>query len=424
MKTDELRAKLEGNGYDSWLVDIYVNRDLLAGQKQRYLKAIAEFEGLYGPGEVEVYSAPGRSEVCGNHTDHQHGRVLACAINLDAIGLVRKQADYIKIVSDDMDIPDIDINDLRVRKEEVGTSQGLVRGVIAGIKQAGYQVGGFKAYITSDVLIGAGTSSSAAFETLIGIIISGLYNNLEIDPITLAKIGQYSENVYFGKPCGLMDQMASSIGSLITIDFYNIEKPIIRRLEFDLDKHKYSLCIVDTKRSHADLTADYASIPQEMRAVAKCFNKEYLSDVNEDEFYAKIEVVRRIVGDRPLLRACHLFAENKRVDLAVTALKNNDMASFKQIIQESGRSSYQYLQNVYSSADPQNQAVSLGLCLSESFIGNSGVCRVHGGGFAGTIQAFVKNEAVMDYRNKIEKVFGKGSCHILSIRKYGGIRVF
>lgn len=423
IKATILVEELNNKKYDELLNDIYVDTNLLDYQRERYVKAINKYVSLYGDTDVEIYSAPGRSEVGGNHTDHQHGCVLAAAVNLDAIAVVGRVDNKIKVLSDDFDIAPINLEDLEIKKAEEGTSEALIRGVCARLKELGYNVGGFNAFITSDVLMGAGLSSSAAFETIIGTIISGLYNDMTIDPVVIAQVGQYAENVYFGKPCGLMDQCASSVGSLINIDFNDVAKPIVNKVDVDFSKFGHSLCIVDTKGSHADLTDEYASIPMEMKKVANYFGKEFLREVDEEDFFNDIAGARKACQDRAVLRAIHLFEENKRVDQEVKALNNSDFETFKKVVKESGDSSYKFLQNVYANCDVQNQSVSIGLAMSEKIIGRNGVCRVHGGGFAGTIQAFVKDEFVTAYKTEIERVFGKGSCHVLKVRKYGGKKV-
>ena len=422
-KATILVEELNNKKYDELLNDIYVDTNLLDYQRERYVKAINKYVSLYGDTDVEIYSAPGRSEVGGNHTDHQHGCVLAAAVNLDAIAVVGRVDNKIKVLSDDFDIAPINLEDLEIKKAEEGTSEALIRGVCARLKELGYNVGGFNAFITSDVLMGAGLSSSAAFETIIGTIISGLYNDMTIDPVVIAQVGQYAENVYFGKPCGLMDQCASSVGSLINIDFNDVAKPIVNKVDVDFSKFGHSLCIVDTKGSHADLTDEYAAIPMEMKKVANYFGKEFLREVDEEDFFNDIAGARKACQDRAVLRAIHLFEENKRVDQEVKALNNSDFETFKKVVKESGDSSYKFLQNVYANCDVQNQSVSIGLAMSEKIIGRNGVCRVHGGGFAGTIQAFVKDEFVTAYKTEIERVFGKGSCHVLKVRKYGGKKV-
>ena len=417
IKATILVEELNNKKYDELLNDIYVDTNLLDYQRERYVKAINKYVSLYGDTDVEIYSAPGRSEVGGNHTDHQHGCVLAAAVNLDAIAVVGRVDNKIKVLSDDFDIAPINLEDLEIKKAEEGTSEALIRGVCARLKELGYNVGGFNAFITSDVLMGAGLSSSAAFETIIGTIISGLYNDMTIDPVVIAQVGQYAENVYFGKPCGLMDQCASSVGSLINIDFNDVAKPIVNKVDVDFSKFGHSLCIVDTKGSHADLTDEYAAIPMEMKKVANYFGKEFLREVDEEDFFNDIAGARKACQDRAVLRAIHLFEENKRVDQEVKALNNSDFETFKKVVKESGDSSYKFLQNVYANCDVQNQSVSIGLAMSEKIIGRNGVCRVHGGGFAGTIQAFVKDEFVTAYKTEIERVFGKGSCHVLKVRK-------
>ena len=420
IKATILVEELNNKKYDELLNDIYVDTNLLDYQRERYVKAINKYVSLYGDTDVEIYSAPGRSEVGGNHTDHQHGCVLAAAVNLDAIAVVGRVDNKIKVLSD---IAPINLEDLEIKKAEEGTSEALIRGVCARLKELGYNVGGFNAFITSDVLMGAGLSSSAAFETIIGTIISGLYNDMTIDPVVIAQVGQYAENVYFGKPCGLMDQCASSVGSLINIDFNDEAKPIVKKVDVDFSKFGHSLCIVDTKGSHADLTDEYAAIPMEMKKVANYFGKEFLREVDEEDFFNDLAGAIIACQERAVLRAIHLFEENIRVDLEVKALNNSDFETFKKVVKESGDSSYKFLQNVYANCDVQNQSVSIGLAMSEKIIGRNGVCRVHGGGFAGTIQAFVKDEFVTAYKTEIERVFGKGSCHVLKVRKYGGKKV-
>lgn len=414
---------IQNNVYNDTFLDIYVDQEQLEHQKLRYVQAIEKFIDLYGDQEVSIYSTPGRSEVCGNHTDHQHGEVLAAAINLDIIAVVAKDDTKIKILSDDYDIEAIHIDDLTLRENEKESSEGLIRGILARFQQLQYKIGGFVGYMTSDVLQGSGLSSSAAFEVMIGTILSGMYNDMKVDPVTIAKIGQYSENVYFGKPCGLMDQCACSVGSLIHIDFKDNENPIVEKINVDFPRFHHSLCIVDVHASHADLTEDYASIPEELKEVDHFFHQEYLRDVDEKEFYEHLTEVREAVNDRAVLRAIHVFKENKRVQQAVQSLKQEDFDTFKTIVKASGESSFKYLQNIYSNHYVGQQAVSLALALSEDLLGAHGVCRVHGGGFAGTIQAFVEDDYVEAYKQGIEKYFGEGSCHILKIRKYGGMKV-
>ena len=410
--------------YDNLLIDIYEDLDVISHQKARYANAIDEFIALYGENEIHIMSAPGRSEVGGNHTDHQHGQVLACGVNMDAIAIVTASDDgMIRIVSDDMHIADISIKCLDKVQEEEGTSEALVKGVVYKMLSDGYKVGGFSAYVTSEVLRGSGLSSSACFEVLIGTIQSYLYNNGSADPIYIAIASQYAENVYFGKPCGLMDQMASSVGSLVNIDFEDPAKPVVKRVDVDFSKFSHSLCVVDTKGDHADLTPEYAAVPKEMKDVAAVFGKEYLRDVSEEDFYNNIDKAREAAGDRAVLRAIHFYADHNRVGEQVKALEDGDFAKFLCLINESGDSSFEFLQNVYPVCDLNNQSVALCIALSKRILGGRGAVRVHGGGFAGTMQAFVPDDYVAVYKQEIEKYFGEGSCHVLKIRKYGGMKV-
>ena len=409
---------------DESLLDIYVDDSLLSYQKKRYMDAIISFDKEFGNKDISIFSAPGRSEISGNHTDHQRGQVLVAAVNLDAIAVVHKvEQDKVEIVSDGYEKIVISLDDLEPKKEEEGTTISLVKGVLGELSQRGYTVGGFLAYITSDVLIGAGISSSAAFETLIGTIVSGLYNEMSISPVEIAIVGQKAENVYFGKPCGLMDQMASSVGNLVYIDFEDTQNPLIRKVECDFEGFGYSLCITDTKSSHADCTNEYAAVPEEMKKVATVFGKNVLKEVSKEELLANIEKIRMAAGDRAVLRALHFVTENERVNKATESLNMGDFKGFLEAIKASGNSSFKYLQNVYMNTDIQHQNVSVALALSDIILGENGVCRVHGGGFAGTIQAFVKNEAVEDYKEYMDKAFGKGSCKVLKVRKYGGMKV-
>ncbi len=424
-QTEELKRQLTSGVFDSRLREIYVDEGLLSYQRGRYVGAIEEFEALFGAGEAEIYSAPGRSEVGGNHTDHQRGEVLAASVNLDAVAVVRRTKDSrIQLQSAGYPMICVELAESEPKKQEEGTSKALIRGMAAGLKKNGHAVGGFAAYVVSDVLNGAGLSSSASFEVLVGTVLSGLYNDMGISPVEIAQVAQYAENVYFGKPCGLMDQMASSVGGLIHIDFKDTAHPVVEKVDVDFGAYEHSLCITDTKGSHADLTEDYAAIPAEMRKVAACFGKEVLRQVDEAEFYRRLPEVRRRCGDRPTLRAIHFFAENRRVEGQVAALREGRFGDFLALIRESGLSSFQFLQNVYTNRDVLNQAVSVGLAVSEHVLPGHGVCRVHGGGFAGTIQAFVKNDFVEGYREALDAVFGEGSCHVLKVRPVGGIQVF
>lgn len=406
------------------LKDIYVDGSRISYQEARYTEALEAYVDTFGDQEIEIYSAAGRSEVGGNHTDHQHGMVLATSINLDAIAIVNKNEDNtVRVLSKGYPMIELQADDTEKRPEEESTSIGLIRGVLAGIKERGYQTGGFNAYVTSDVLNGAGLSSSAAFEAIVGTIIDGLYNEMKISMVEIAQVGQFAENVYFGKPCGLMDQMACAVGGLIHIDFADLENPIVEKVDVDFEAHHYSLCIVDTKGSHNDLTPEYAAVPYEMKKVASFFGKEFLREVDPAAFMAAIPQIRKEFGDRFVLRAIHFFGDNLRVANQVQALREGHFDEFLSLIRASGDSSFKYLQNVYTTKDIQKQNVSVALAVSENVLGNHGVCRVHGGGFAGTIQAFVENDFVETYRQALDAVFGEGSCHVLKVRKYGGMKV-
>ncbi|MBR5182347.1 MAG: galactokinase [Clostridiales bacterium] len=404
--------------------DIYCTDEFSAVQPERYSNAVGIFKSTFGTDPEAIFSAPGRTEIGGNHTDHQHGEVLAASINKDAIAFVAlRNDDHVNILAEGFGMTSIVLNDLDLRENEKGSTAALIRGVLAGINNNGYALGGFDAYITSDVLIGAGLSSSAAFETLIGTIVSGLYNNMSIDPVTIAKTGQYAENTYFGKPCGLMDQTACSVGNLVHIDFKDPANPIVDKVAFDFSKTDYVLCITDTKGSHADLTDEYAAVPSEMKTVASLLGYDFLRPVTLDDIICNIGMLREKAGDRAVLRAIHFINESKRAHEEADALRNDNMDRFLKLVKESGNSSFKYLQNVYTNKDVTVQNVSLALAVSDSVLDEDEASRVHGGGFAGTIQAFVKKANASKYQSYMNKVFGDGACEILAIRKYGGIRV-
>ena len=419
-----IRAALKDGAYRQKLEELYIDKKVADKQTERYLHALTCFEQEFGDGPAEIYSAPGRTEIGGNHTDHQHGNVLAASIHQDAIAVVRPTSEpVIRFLSQGYEVEQISLSDTAVNEKEYNTTTALVKGVVAGFLNHSLNVGGFDAYITSDVLIGAGLSSSAAFETLVGTILSGLYNNAEVSAVDIAKIGQYAENVYFGKPCGLMDQMACSVGNLVHIDFADPKEPIVERIEFDLSETGYCLCVTDTKGSHANLTPDYAAIPAEMKLAANALGKDYLGELTLEEVYEDLPQIRKKAGDRGALRAIHFVEENRRAILESNALKKKDMNEFLRLVKSSGDSSYKYLQNVYTNHDVEHQNVSVALALSEHLLGESGVSRVHGGGFAGTIQAFVPLSMKENYKQEMERVFGPGTCTVLFIRKYGGTKV-
>lgn len=405
------------------LKEIY-GEENVAEQAERYASAAKEFESMFGRKPERFFSAPGRTEVGGNHTDHNRGCVLAAGISLDVIAAVAPTDDgIIRIKSAGFPMDAVDISDLDIKDEEDGTSAALIRGVAEGMKKRGYKLGGFSAYTTSNVLKGSGLSSSAAFEVLVGTIISGLFNDFGVSPVEIAQISQFAENIYFGKPSGLMDQMASSIGSFITIDFNDPAKPIVEAIDFDFSTTGHSLCIVDTKGSHADLTPDYAAVPAEMKAVAKYFGKDALRDVDRAEVIANIPELRALLGDRAVLRAMHFYGDNERVGKQAAALRAHDFRRFLALINESGDSSYKYLQNIFSPSHPNEQGLALALFTASDVLRGEGACRVHGGGFAGTIQAFVPDDKLSYFKRRMETVFGKGSCYVLSIRPFGGTEV-
>lgn len=401
-------------------------KDELQAQRERYAQLENGFEEFFGyEGQLEYFSAPGRTEVGGNHTDHQRGRVLAASINLDIIAAAAKREDGIVTLKSKeyTKFDKIDIEDLGAKDEEREKSSAVIRGICARCKELGYKIGGFDCYTVSSVLKGSGLSSSAAFEVLVVTVISHLFNDGKIDPVEVAQISQYAENVYFGKPSGLLDQSASSVGGFTAIDFADSKKPVFEKINFDLDKYGYKLCVVDTGGSHADLTHEYAAIPVEMKKVAAFFGKEVLREVDEEEFKANIKELREKAGDRAVLRAIHFFSDNRLAKLEAEALKAGDFETFKSYVVKSGISSATRLQNVFASSNPSEQGLSLALAITEQVLEGKGAYRVHGGGFAGTIQAYVPKELLEDYRAVIEGVFGKGSCYVLSIRAVGGTKI-
>ncbi len=396
----------------------------LERQRERYAQLQNRFAEYFGEGDVSFFSAPGRTEVGGNHTDHNHGKVLAAAINLDAVAAACARNDLrIREKSEGHDLNAVDISSLEVVESEKGHSSALIRGVCDGFARRGYRVGGFDAAVASDVLSGSGLSSSAAYEVLIGTILNYLYNDGKVSAVEIAQIAQYAENVHFGKPCGLMDQMASSVGGFISIDFKNPPEPVIRKVDFDFATCGHALCIVDTGGSHNDLTEDYAAVRREMESVASAMEKRVLREVDPSDFYAQMGTLRGKVSDRALIRAMHFFCENERVDREADALSKDNFELFKNLVIESGYSSYMYNQNVFTPKAPLDQPVSLALALSAQILRGSGAWRVHGGGFAGTIQAFVPMELIQTYRERMESIFGAGTCMTLKIRPFGGIQV-
>ncbi len=398
----------------------------LENQKARYEKLIEGFKAFYGYDEnLEFFSAPGRSEVGGNHTDHQKGCVLAASVNLDIIGAVAKRDDNkISLKSLEYEKCDlIDLNTLEVQEDEIERSASVIRGISARCKQLGFEIGGFDCYTMSNVLKGSGLSSSAAFEVLVATVINHLYNDDKITPVQIAQICQYAENVYFGKPSGLLDQSASSVGGFTAIDFKDTQNPVFEQIAFDLAKYGHNLCVVDTGGNHADLTYEYAAVPNEIKAVAQYMGKEVMREVDEEEFYKNIPAIREKLGDRGILRAIHFYGDNKRAQDMAKALKEENFEQFLAYVTASGYSSATMLQNVFCSASPNEQGLSLALAITKNILNGKGACRVHGGGFAGTIQAYIPCELQEEYKEKIEAVFGKGSCYVLNVRPVGGTKV-
>ena len=424
MRANEL-IELLNNGGLSRYAALYSD---LEYTRERMISAINAFTKNYGEDrDIEIYSVPGRSEIIGNHTDHNHGKVMAGAINRDILAVVSKNdEDVIRFCSEGYSKDQIKISDVSSPdKFRKFTSRALVAGMADAFIKAGHVVGGYDAYSCTEVLKGSGLSSSAAFEVMVGNILNHLYNGGEVDNQEIAKYAQYSENVYFGKPCGLMDQMACAVGGFVYIDFEDNENPIVESVKFSLADAGYSLVIVNTGGSHAGLNEDYASVPAEMKAVAAHFGKPHLRGLTEEDILAAVPYLRRRTGDRALLRAIHFVRENDRVEKARAALKSGDLDRFYEIILASGRSSYQYLQNVYTNHNHMEQGISLALCATDGALsGKGGAFRVHGGGFAGTIQAFVKNEELDAYVGLMDSLFGEGAAMPLNIRPLGAVKLF
>ena len=383
-----------------------------------------EFFALFGAMPERYFSAPGRTEIGGNHTDHQRGRVLAAAVNLDTVAAVRcNGTDTIRIQSQGYPMCHVKLSELEPVAGEINSTPALIRGVAARFAQLGCQVGGFDAYCSSTVLPGSGLSSSAAYEVLIGTIINHLFFDAQVSQAEVAQIGQYAENVFFGKPCGLMDQTASAVGNLVTIDFFHKEAPQIRPVAFDFSACGHALCIIDSGADHADLTDEYAAVPGEIKAVAAWFGKEVLTQIPEADFYAAIPQLRESCGDRAVMRCIHFYRENARVPQQVAALERGDFDAFLALVKQSGYSSYMYLQNVIPAGYRQHQDVAVALALCEHYLEGRGAYRVHGGGFAGTVQAFVPFDMLAQFVAGVDGALGQGACHVLSIRPQGGVEM-
>ena len=427
--TIELKQQIAQGEYDAAFAKLYGADVAAAAQRERYISLLDQVEKEFGAERtVRLYSAPGRTEIGGNHTDHNNGVVLAGSVNLDMVAVVSpNEENVIRVKSLGFDkIDDVDVNILTPQPREAEHSASLIRGVAKGIVDAGGKVGGFDCYSTSNVLRGSGLSSSAAFEVCIGAILRGEYNNNDMGKfgqVKIAQIGQYAENVFFGKPCGLMDQTACAVGGVITIDFKDPSKPVVGQTVIDLAKHGFVMCISDTKGSHADLTDDYAAIRREMESVAEQFGKKVLRDVDEGEFYKAIPQLRKAVGDRAVVRAIHFYNDCRRASQLCEAVREDDFDTFLRLIIEGGHSSFEFNQNAYSIKAPQEQGVPLALALSQKILNGRGAWRLQGGGFAGTIQAFVPLDLLDAYKAAIDGCFGAGSCHVLNIRNYGAVPV-
>lgn len=392
---------------------------------ERYGKLLRMYGDTFGDDEgISLFSAPGRTEIGGNHTDHQHGRVLAASVDMDMIAAAAPTGGReICVKSEGYPMCWISLDDLSVKEEEKNTTASLIRGVAARFAQLGCEMGGFSACVMSSVLPGSGISSSAAFEVLIGNIVNSLFFGGRATAVEIAQIGQYAENVYFGKPSGLMDQTASSVGNILTIDFEDTEHPLVKRLDVDFEKTGLALCIIDSGADHADLTDEYAAIPLELKKVCQLLGKEVLREVPEDDFMEALPRIRREAGDRAVLRALHVYGDNARVPKQAEALEKGDMETFLRLVRESGRSSWLYLQNIVPCGSREHQEMAVALALCDKILGERGAYRVHGGGFAGTAQAFVPVDMLEEFRTGIERVLGEGSCHVLNIRPVGGTRI-
>ena len=398
--------------------------DDLAAARERIAKVLDEFQKTFGVGDdtpVALCSAPGRTEIGGNHTDHQHGRVLAGAVDLDFLACASPNGtNTIRFQSEGWPMVEVALDTLDPKEEEKESTAALVRGMAAQAAQKGYTVAGFDVYATSSVLPGSGLSSSAACEVLLGVIENHLFCHDELDPVTIAQMGQKAENVYFGKPCGLMDQTASSVGGAVTIDFADPAAPIVRALQVDLDSLGYALCIINCGADHADLTDEYAAVPREMRSVAAFFGKEVLREIKESDVLTNLPALRKAVGDRAVLRALHFLADNERVAKQADALAKGDMDTFLALVNESGHSSWEQLQDITPAGAVQEQSMAIALTVAQRALNGRGAYRVHGGGFAGTIQAFVPLDILAAFRSEIEDALGAGCCHVLRIRPVGG----
>ena len=423
MEIISLEKRLMGGELDAALTRLY-GEDRLEDARDRCLAVAAGFEKTFAYPPETLFSAPGRTELGGNHTDHQHGRVLAAAVDLDILAAASANSSgMIRVQSQGYPLIVVDLKELTPQQGEENTSAALIRGVAAKMAALGCPNAGVDMYMTSTVPGGSGLSSSAAFEVLVGTMLNELFFQGRCSAVEIAQIGQYAENVFFGKPCGLMDQTASSVGGVVAIDFADTEHPVVEQIDLDLQANGYALCILDSGADHADLTAEYAAITDELKAVCACFGKEVLRQVPEEDFLAQLPQVRRTAGDRAALRAFHVYAENRRAEQEAQALRRGDLEAFLALVRASGASSAQYLQNVVPTGQTAHQELMLTLALCEQILAGRGAVRVHGGGFGGTAQAFVPLDMLEEFRQRTEAVLGQGSCHVVTIRPVGGVRL-
>ena len=423
MNTSEMIREIASESFLRRIRTLYADKaekhvDIFEGLVKQYTEIFGEAQ------ELALFSAPGRTEIGGNHTDHQHGRVLAASVDMDMIAAAQiTDTGKILVKSEGYPMCEIAVDDLEPHPEEKNTTAALIRGVAAGFAQMGCALKGFNAAVRSSVLPGSGISSSAAFEVLIGNIINSLFFENRADAVKIAQIGQYAENVFFGKPSGLMDQTASSVGNMLTIDFEDTQHPVVRRLNVDFEKTGLALCIINSGADHADLTDEYAAIPNELKTVCSLFGKEVLREIPKEEFMRRLPAVRSLAGDRAVLRALHFYDDNDRVPRQAQALESGNIDEFLRLVRESGYSSWMYLQNITPCGAREHQEMAVALALCSQLLGERGAFRVHGGGFAGTCQAFVPLDMLEGFRSEIDRILGDGSCHVLSIRGVGGTRV-
>ena len=422
MTLRQVKANIQNGKYDKDFSMLYSD---INGARKRYFSACEEFEKLYGiDGDIRIFSAPGRTEVGGNHTDHQHGCVIAGGVDMDVIAIVSLNDDNtIRVKSKGYDMDVIAAGEFEGRENEKGRASSLIRGVCAKFSELGASIGGFNAYTTSNVLKGSGLSSSAAFEVLLGNIINGLFYDKKADATLIAKIGQFAECEYFGKPCGLLDQVASSLGGFAYADFNDPTNPITEKIDLNIKDFGFTLCVVDTGGNHANLTQDYADITIECKQISNALGVEFLREADQKKFYSSLSDLRKEFGERAVLRAFHFFNEQERVIKQRKALLDGDFKTFLNLVNESGQSSFDYLQNLYSTTAVKEQGLSLAIALTKQFLGGDGACRVHGGGFAGTIQCYIPTNRLAAYKQMIEEVFGENSCSVLSIRPVGGYEI-